>query len=666
MSKRDVWLVLNGEQKLPAKPEQWIPYDGEVNHLLCEAHKALKQTEGEAGHGTLLDLSSFTDPPKPYLVCKGRVVVVANPNAPPEMLGTRTVAGMPIDLWDGLRGHSDQLPREVRMGSVVGYSYQVHKDSLRDLEQLEAFLEDGTGKTAPPANNPRRRMCVLMEFPSLMSDPNRFRRRRKEPAPAAEAPPTEDVTIVTDTVPAVFEWWCGPAPPQDEVGPTPMGRWKMYHPQVCRRLEKAFQGMPSFRAGKEATDVDGIRYMLHHLKEDAPFDYMGKPSREPFIPQNIITLAHPCFSEMDRMNGNCFVQFQKGNPYRRRPARRRPDASEIARRAVMTSEPCSVCFSEDGALTGCNRAHVICKSCLRMGLRSVVGDTMTIENLLCGCFSNKTRSALLSLAQRADIDLQTLIANPPTDRFERQDFDMEIEQTRRQFDLGKVRGIPDGVYSTKTREWFHKLHVKDVAHLYHVCSHPSCADKLDNWMLIDDFDRDYAARGITTWVCPAGHQNCVLPSAEELADVNRNIIRHPEYYIEYMGAEMRRYRLCNQCVAGGVLMIACHDGGCKHWPGSGHGHQHVFCFRCVRVWGRECDHGQRCTDPGIQQVRREGNSLKVGYIDTTSYMDWLNGRSSDPPPTVFECGSVPGRQRQEELGLTDRRALLEESRRGTS
>eukprot|EP00427_Karlodinium_veneficum_P037684 CAMPEP_0169293846 /NCGR_PEP_ID=MMETSP1016-20121227/63530_1 /TAXON_ID=342587 /ORGANISM="Karlodinium micrum, Strain CCMP2283" /LENGTH=76 /DNA_ID=CAMNT_0009384609 /DNA_START=1 /DNA_END=228 /DNA_ORIENTATION=+ len=75
------------------------------------------------------------------------------------------------------------------------------------------------------------------------------------------------------------------------------------------------------------------------------------------------------------------------------------------------------------------QSHLVCKSCLRNGLRSMAGDTMTIEHLLCGCFTGKHRRPLLALAERADIDLQALISTPPTDRYELQDFQNELEAT---------------------------------------------------------------------------------------------------------------------------------------------------------------------------------------------------------------------------------------------
>merc|ERR1711957_341521 len=123
---------------------------------------------------------------------------------------------------------------------------------------------------------------------------------------------------------------------------------------------------------------------------------------------------------------------------------------------------------------------------------------------------------------------------------------------------------------------------------YHICSHPACASTLENWMLIDKFEREYAPHGLCVWTCPLGHSNSVLPSDEEIHDMNRNLLLHPEYYTEhatYNNCPMRRYRLCAACVSGGCLMLGVHGGECKQWPGYGRGHHHCFCFACTRLWG---------------------------------------------------------------------------------
>jgi hypothetical protein len=120
---------------------------------------------------------------------------------------------------------------------------------------------------------------------------------------------------------------------------------------------------------------------------------------------------------------------------------------------------------------------------------------------------------------------------------------------------------------------------------YHTCSHPDCASEISHWILRSDFDRDYRDKGRSSWQCPLGHQNSVLPSDEEIKDMNKVILYHPEYYTAEASLDrcpMRRYRICPGCVDVGCLMMAAHDDGCKQWPGGGARHQHVFCFHCTR------------------------------------------------------------------------------------
>lgn len=663
-----------------------MSFGDEPSYHIGHAYTEMVRVGGKQAHGKLIDLSMWTDPPQPYHIYKAREVVARNPLAPKEMQGTKTVGGLSAELWDGIR--PEMLPSALRMGHPTGYFYQVHHSSVEDLAQLERHLEDPTGKTLAPSNNPRRRVVILLEYPLALSDTRRFARKRASDAAsvAIDASPAVaegKVTVLDEQVdiPAVYEWWFGPAQPQQQVERPPIGRWRSYHPQVCRHLEGLFQSSPEFKSGDRPVDVDGVRYMMQHISAEKPFNYIGQPSRETFLQANVISVEHPCFSDMDRETSNCFVQFQRGNPQRRRPARRKPDASEIARSAVMTGSPCSICCSEDGQLTGCNRAHVVCKTCLRAGLRSMAGDTLVVENLLCGCFGRHTRRALLVLAEHADVSLQDAIAKPPTDPDYQQDFAKEMHDTRRLFDLGEVEKVPTDLYVEKVRDWFKKVFMSEVSPLYHVCSHPDCAKKMEHWMLKEEFERQYQANGKSSWRCPAGHTNSVLPSDEEVRSMNSNLLRHPEYYVEsayYDLCALRRYRLCTTCLEGGCLMLAVHGGECKQWPGSGRGHQHVFCFACSRSWGRTgdrgwhnagCDHGSTdCKDPGVQQVRRVGDSLEVGFVDGKEYLKWLRGEIHQAPPTVFPKSgqSAPGSQRQEDLGLTNRSELLAESRHGTT
>lgn len=688
------WLVLMGPQQSHIDPDQWMSYDSNVAFLLNQQSTVMKQEKGQEGYGILLDLSYYSNPPQPYFIEKGRKILVANPVAqavdPRWHLGEVTVAGHPTSWWDGVSRNAKFLPASVRHGAAQGYYYQILQEHKPLLEQLERFLEDRTGQERHPDVNPRRRIVVQVLFPSSFSSTRRFApTTRVPPRPAPEAPQPEesaqDVTEIEDKgdtgtkIPAVYEWWFGPAPKQHELqGRAPDGRWKMYHPKVCQHLERTHrQQETGFQDARQPTDIDNVRYMMQKVTTQTPFDKRGEPSREPFTAEHIITIDHPCFAGMDVASNNCFVQFQKGNPARRRPARRRPDGEELARAANMTNTPCQICFTEDGYLTGCNKAHGVCKSCLRGALRALVGDITQQEHLICGCFTRKNRAPLKVLAERADIDLHELKDNPPQDPIEKQDAEMELSQMRIHFSLGEE--IPGNFYQEKVLEWYRKVNMKEIEHLYHPCKHPSCRDKMENWILIEDFENDFQSKGICVWTCKDGHLNSVLPSQEELDEMNKNLLLHPEYYEErayYDQVPLRRYRLCEQCAVGGILMLAAHGGACKQWPGggAGRGHRHCFCFACARPWNEPggCKHGEpTCTDPGIQQVRPNatGDGCEVGYVDGESYIRWLKDRhnTSTLPPTRFAGGAPePGAERQARLHLTDKARLLAESQRGTT
>merc|ERR1712087_518640 len=100
-----------------------------------------------------------------------------------------------------------------------------------------------------------------------------------------------------------------------------------------------------------------------------------------------------------------------------------------------------------------------------------------------------------------------------------------------------------------------------------------------------------------------------------------------------------------------------------HWPGDGRSHRHNFCFACARPWGTECGHGASgCADPGIQQLRKSGDHLEIGFVNGQEYLDWLCGRCANPPPTIFssEPCIVNGSERQRYLGMEDKAELLKE------
>ena len=67
------------------------------------------------------------------------------------------------------------------------------------------------------------------------------------------------------------------------------------------------------------------------------------------------------------------------------------------------------------------------------------------------------------------------------------------------------------------------------------------------------------------------------------------------------------------------------------------------------------------------------DGLEIGFIDGRAYISWLTqaaageGGGGDCPPTVWPDGTqTDGLTRQGELGMTDARALLAESKEGTS
>mmetsp|Transcript_23092 Transcript_23092/g.58918 ORF Transcript_23092/g.58918 Transcript_23092/m.58918 type:complete len:220 (-) Transcript_23092:38-697(-) len=219
---------------------------------------------------------------------------------------------------------------------------------------------------------------------------------------------------------------------------------------------------------------------------------------------------------------------------------------------------------------------------------------------------------------------------------------------------------------------------------------------MHNWILRADFDEQYRAHGMLHWLCGQGHRNSVLPTQEEIDEMNRNILLHPEYYTEHCACDtiaLRRFRLCPDCVTQGLLTFAVHEAGCKMWPGSAHGHRHRFCFHCTAPWasvpdgGGGCSHATRCRDPGIQQVRRATDSknnevLEIGFINGKDYIDWVSGgtsstsflglgsRQSTPPcpPTCFRGNTeqVQGKTRQGQLGLEDVEMLRKTIHEGTT
>jgi len=349
---------------------------------------------------------------------------------------------------------------------------------------------------------------------------------------------------------------------------------------------------------------------------------------------------------------------------------RRVRRGEAAGLIDTSGEPCGICFSDTGFLTGCDKEHIICAGCVRTGLRICIGDAGQTEGLLCGCLSNNDQMAFTNLALKADLSLQELLAKPPGDSGARREFELELTQVRSSF---QVPGdIPKDLYSSKVAEWQENVKRRATEVLYHACSHPGCA--MDNWLLRSEFDEMYRPFFLCEWVCKRGHKNSVLPPQAEIDEMNRNILLHPEYYTEKCGYDsmsLRRFRMCPRCVDTGLLMFAVHEDGCKQWPGATMGHQHCFCFRCTGIWEKDCNHGNQCDDPGIQQVRKTANAsghecLEIGFVNAEEYMDWLYGRRDLCPPTVFKNGdTVLGTTRQGQLRMEDTDELQKQIQQGT-
>eukprot|EP00931_Biecheleriopsis_adriatica_P093059 TRINITY_DN66807_c0_g1_i1.p1 TRINITY_DN66807_c0_g1~~TRINITY_DN66807_c0_g1_i1.p1 ORF type:complete len:690 (-),score=124.64 TRINITY_DN66807_c0_g1_i1:28-2061(-) len=651
------WYWYGGVLDSPrrVRRDDWHRYPPEAEFHLTASWLAMLAEE--RSRGIVLDLAPFTGMTVNYQVWRGHPVEVANRHAD-DKAGQAAIAGLSQEFWD-LSPH--QVPNSARMGRVVGKFYQVAPDQVTPLEVLQRWLEDPCSPPNPLGGTEvKRRLVILVEIDrpdKMFGDPDRFRKRKSVPVQASAAEVLEE----SDAVPpgeAIFQWWWG------DVNPGGIGRWKSYHPLVSQRLEQELATNAAFRTCRSAVHIDPVRYMLQRISRDNPFDYSdaqqnGEVFRELWVSESRITVEDSHFDAETRATNNCFVQFQKGNPKRRRPVRR-VRRGEVAGLDVKTGDPCSICFSDDGSLIGCKGQHVICRSCRWAALRAVVGDVTQTKTLVCGCLSyEEDQYALRGLADVADKDLQALVAEPPHDQGELQEFEMELAQVRRQF---QVADVPAGIFKQKVDGWIELVRKHALEHLYHACATPGC--RMDNWILRTDFDEQYRSKGQVNWVCKAGHRNSVLPSNEEINDINRNILSRPQHYTDRCGHDsmpLRRFRLCPECAAEGLLTFAVHEDGCKQWPGGGAGHRHCFCWHCTRKWGAECNHGVMCSDPGIQQVRRAddgagGQKLELGYVNGEAYIQWIRtGRNC--PPTVFPSSQTTGAARQSLLNLEDKEEL---------
>ena len=714
---RRIWLFLGGDQTLPVCPSQWQEYGQEVSYHLTQNHLQIhanvtqsnQRVINERDDKLILDLKAFTHPPLPYGVLEGKVLMATNPSLPPSIRGKRTVAGYDCDLWDVFAKSPHLLPTWVNSAiQIHKYFYQVHLDSLDSLERLKHFICDNTGTSSYNmpllgAGSPRRRVVlavdVAMQLPihGLSTSNTTIQGSLHNFENLGDVCAVPNVVVIEETNNAtnsmnsttnqvVYEWWCGEVPLQISNDMSmPRGRWKRYHPHVSEMIEGQFQTCAAFINSEIAIKIDEVRYMLQHISQTSSYTGLTCPCHQGlWRMEYLLSIEYPCFTPLDRKLNNCFVQFQTENPIRRRPVRRLVDASNIIEQRMMSGCPCLICLSEEGQLTGCSHGHAICESCLRRCMRAIIGDTLTTTNLICGCFGTSTRKALLMLAERADISFAETWEVPPVNLYEKQDWESEISTVQKQFLLTPPPEAMEcdddpfhpfmNLYANKMMQWFSTVTMSDISHLFYACSHPACCDKVDNWMLISDFEKMQSDNLVmATWTCPDNHVNYVLPSEEEIDNINKCLLSHPEYYTEncgHNGIPLRRYRLCPECADSGILLFAVHGGDCKQYPGYGNGHRHTFCFACTRTWGdshSNCNHGSRnCVDPGIQQIRSVNKEkLEIGHIDSREYISWLQGNCYNCPHTIFSGFIMNGNERQLRLGLTDKQIMLNEMRRGT-
>lgn len=403
----------------------------------------------------------------------------------------------------------------------------------------------------------------------------------------------------------------GDRPPQASLqGKKPEGYWRRYHPVVCKRLEREWQTNLRFFECRTPTDVDGVRYVLQRITEENPFNYAGTVHHgKRFTEDLAITIDHPCYEDLDRVNENCLVQCHKDDPTLRRPARRITNAEEIARNAARTGDPCFVCYSEEGQLTGCPSAHVICGDCLRAALRSLAGDILVIDKLVCGCFAYEQRLTVMELAKRADAALQEKLATPPANKFEAMERAAELEETCRRFDLGEGAQPCATLYEEKVEAWFRKVLLTKLAPKYHVCQSPECAGKLENWMLRTDFNRDYRAKGKNKWTCADGHQNEEDDGSEDLK------------LLQDLG-----YQRCPRCGEGAELAAGCKYVYCKC---GGH-----FCYHCGRNLPHNEQHFSHWIDGPFGKMCLGGKMDPKGFLGECLIMG--------NPVHPLECPGCPG------------------------
>ena len=64
--------------------------------------------------------------------------------------------------------------------------------------------------------------------------------------------------------------------------------------------------------GSKGVDIDGVKYQLQAIKDDAPFDHCNGTSRDPFTADLIVTTDYPVYEDLDRKTANCMVRTSCG------------------------------------------------------------------------------------------------------------------------------------------------------------------------------------------------------------------------------------------------------------------------------------------------------------------------------------------------------------------
>lgn len=60
--------------------------------------------------------------------------------------------------------------------------------------------------------------------------------------------------------------------------------------------------------GSKGVDIDGVKYQLQAIKDNAPFDHCNGTSRDPFTADLIVTTDYPVYEDLDRKTANCMVR----------------------------------------------------------------------------------------------------------------------------------------------------------------------------------------------------------------------------------------------------------------------------------------------------------------------------------------------------------------------